>query len=152
MSRWGLTTLALLAGCLSEASAQPPPRRRVPDAPLGGLLGRGSGVAHGIMRRADAGAPGSLPREAIRAVVRERMGDVDRCYRAGLAVDRNLAGRVSIAFVLDAQGAVTETSVVEDGLDRPEVAQCIAAVARRWSFPPPGGVMRFRYPFHLRTE
>lgn len=80
------------------------------------------------------------------------MTEVDRCYRAGLAIDRNLAGRVSIAFTLDAQGAVTEALVVEDGLDRPEVAQCIAAAAARWAFPPPGGVMRFRYPFHLRAE
>ncbi|MEZ4392190.1 MAG: AgmX/PglI C-terminal domain-containing protein [Polyangiales bacterium] len=148
MKLWGLCALVLLASCLTEADAQPIPRRVGP----GSLSGRGSGVSYGIVRRVDAGAPGTLPREVIREVVRSRMTEVDGCYRAGLAHDRNLAGRVSIAFTLDARGAVTEALVAEDGLDRPQVAQCIAERAARWSFPPPGGVMRFRYPFHLRSE
>lgn len=158
MKVWGLLSLSLLASCLPDAGAQPLPRRtspggaRRPPSPLGGLSGRGSGVSYGIVRRVDAGAPGTLSREVIREVVRARMTDVNRCYRAGLALDRNLAGRVSIAFTLDARGAVTEALVAEDGLDRPEVAECIAERAARWSFPPPGGVMRFRYPFHLRSE
>lgn len=155
MKVWGLLSLSLLASCLPEAGAQPLPRRASPGGarrPVGGLSGRGSGMSYGVVRRVDAGAPGTLSREVIREVVRARMTDVDRCYRAGLAHDRNLAGRVSIAFTLDARGAVTEALVAEDGLDRPEVAQCIAERAAGWSFPPPGGVMRFRYPFHLRSE
>lgn len=155
----GLFLVPLLAACVPDASAQPRPPTRggapsggVLGGALGGLSGRGSGVSYGVMRRADAGVQGSLSREVLRESVRARMNEVQRCYEAGLAVDRNLAGRVSIAFVLDAQGAVTEATVVEDGLDRPQVAECIAAAASRWTFPAPGGVFRFRYPFHLRAE
>lgn len=155
----GLFLVPLLAACVPDASAQPRPPTRgaspsggVLGGGLGGLSGRGSGVSYGVMRRADAGVQGSLSREVLRESVRARMNEVQRCYEAGLAVDRNLAGRVSIAFVLDAQGAVTEATVVEDGLDRPQVGECIAAAALRWTFPAPGGVFRFRYPFHLRAE
>lgn len=156
MRFWGCFFLGWLAGCVPDAMAQPRPEPRGGSSGFlsgaGGLQGRGSGVTHGLMRRADAGAPGNLSREVIRETIRARMTEVHRCYEAGLAVDRNLAGRVSIAFVLDAAGAVTEAAVAEDGLDRPQVAQCIAAAALRWTFPAPGGVMRFRYPFHLRVD
>ncbi len=156
MRSWGLILFSLLAACVPDAMAQPRPVQRGQTPGFlggsGGLQGRGSGVSYGVMRRADAGAPGNLSREAIRESVRVHMNEVQRCYEAGLAVDRNLAGRVSLAFVLDANGAVTEATVVEDGLDRPQVGECIAAAALRWSFPSPGGVLRFRYPFHLRAE
>jgi hypothetical protein len=157
MRLWGAVLLCPLAACVPDVSAQPlSPRSGRPLPPaafgVGGLQPRRAGGAVVVARRVDAGAPGSLPRAVLREAIRGRMGDVQRCYQQGLAIDRNLAGRVTVAFVLDAQGAVTETAVTEDGLDRPQVAQCIADVARRWTFPAPGGVMRFEYPFHLRAD
>lgn len=144
-----------LAGCVSDAFAQPRPAPRDAGRALGALGGftdRRVGGTYVVAQRADAGAAGTLPREVIREAVRARMSDVRRCYEAGLAFDRDLAGRVTVEFTLDAQGAVTGTRVVEDGLDRPQVGACIAEYAQRWSFPAPGGPFQFRYPFHLRAE
>lgn len=173
MRLWGLLVVCPLAACVPDALAQPmPPRRdagRPADRPpsaawfsarnhatggvgVGGLLSRPTAGTYVVAQRVDAGAAGALSREAIREAVRARMRDVQRCYEAGLAFDRNLAGRITVEITLDAQGAVTATSVVEDGLDRPQVGECIAEVAQRWAFPAPGGVFRFRYPFHLRAE
>ncbi|MCY0987744.1 AgmX/PglI C-terminal domain-containing protein [Nannocystis sp. ILAH1] len=96
---------------------------------------------------------GSLDKDDIRKVVRAGIADVRACYNAGLASDPKLTGRVAIHFAIAGDGKVAQVAVQESTLPAwaRSVADCIAAVAGRWQFPPPegGGTITVLYPFVL---
>ncbi len=52
-------------------------------------------------------ASGRLAPEEIRSVVRARFGELRKCYEAGLRRDPNLAGRITVRFVIGRDGKVT---------------------------------------------
>ena len=97
---------------------------------------------------------GSLSRDVIRSVVRAHLGEVRSCYEEGLRTDPNLAGRVTVSFVIGPTGAVQTASVGSSTLvsatDADELAgACIARAVRSWLFPTPegGGIVSVNYPF-----
>ncbi len=84
---------------------------------------------------------------AFSRTVEEHMGEANRCYKAALAGDRSLEGRVVLAFTLDAEGGV-EAVLSEENTIGPAVTECLIAAARDWSFPAPQvGPLALRYPF-----
>lgn len=110
----------------------------------------------------DAGMPdqgsvppgrGSLSADAIRRVIREHLPEVRHCYEQGLIAEPQLAGRVTIRFIISASGAVTAASIASSTLGNGRVEQCITTAVLRWKFPAPdgGGVVSVTYPFTLAT-
>lgn len=154
-------SLALsLVACRPAANTAPPTASASastsqPAAVLGDLDAPTSeGQAGAQTSPAGAEGPrGVLDKDDIRKVVRAGIADIRACYNAGLASDPKLTGRVAIHFAIAGDGKVAQAAVQESTLPAwaRSVADCIAAVAGRWQFPPPegGGTVTVLYPFVL---
>jgi outer membrane biosynthesis protein TonB len=92
---------------------------------------------------------GSLDKDIIRRIVRAHIGEVRYCYNEGLAHDPELEGRVSVDFVIGAEGKVIRSTAESDM--EGEVPECIANAVGRWLFPRPadGKDVAVSYPFVL---
>lgn len=98
--------------------------------------------------------PGKLDKEYIRERLTEVLPLLRECYEIALENDPELAGTLTIEFVVDAEeevgGYVREAQVAEDSsLGDPVVRECITETILSLEFIPPqdGGEVRVRYPF-----
>ncbi|RLB57256.1 MAG: hypothetical protein DRJ42_00725 [Deltaproteobacteria bacterium] len=117
--------------------------------------GSGSGARHAATSQVRAGRPevrGSLSSEVIRRVVRRHVNEVRFCYDQGLMRKPNLAGTVTLSFIIAPTGAVQAASIQSSTLGDSAVEGCISRAWRRWQFPAPdgGGVVMVRYPMTLQ--
>ncbi len=115
---------------------------------LGGRRGKAPQIRSGA-----AMVKGSLSKEVIRRIVQRHINEVKFCYERELAKRPDLAGRVSIKFIISGTGAV-QMAVVEDStLGNASVENCIAGAVKRWTFPQPegGGIVVVTYPFQLTS-
>jgi hypothetical protein len=117
----------------------------------GGLGGRRGKVPS--IRSGAAMVKGSLSKEVIRRIVHRHINEVKFCYERELASRPDLAGRVSIKFIIMGTGAVQMAAVAESTIGNPNVENCIAQAVRRWTFPQPegGGIVIVTYPFQLEA-
>lgn len=115
---------------------------------LGGRRGRAPRIRSGA-----AMVKGSLSKEVIRRIVHRHINEVKFCYERELAKRPDLAGRVSIKFIISGSGAVQMAAVAESTVGNPIVENCIAQAVRRWVFPQPegGGIVIVTYPFQLES-
>jgi len=121
--------------------------------------GRGAGGLRGRRGRAprirsgSAMVKGALSREVIRRIVHRHINEVKFCYERQLAQRPDLAGRVSIKFIIAASGAVQMAAVAQSTIGNSAVENCIAQAVRRWTFPKPegGGIVIVTYPFMLQA-
>lgn len=115
----------------------------------GGFGGRRSTVPR--IRTAEADVRGSLSREVIRRVIRRHINEVRFCYEQELSQRPDLAGRVTVSFIISATGAVQTATTSATTLNNARVEGCIVQAVRRWTFPAPdgGGVVGVNYPFLL---
>jgi hypothetical protein len=127
-----------------------------------GTLGHGSGVGDGYgpgggMRRhrsaarVTGGAPdaqGGLDAAVIGRYVRRRMPAIERCYESALRTQPDLAGPVSVEFVIGADGKVSSAHV---GGGASAVDRCVEGVFKGIQFPAPdnGATVRVTYPFTM---
>jgi Ca-activated chloride channel family protein len=125
-----------------------------------GLIGTGSGYGHGggggsssasQVRSARPQIMGSIDKDLIRRIVRAHLNEVRTCYETALAKDPNVAGRVVITFVIDADGTVASATVKSDTTGDVALGNCIAKRVTKWSFPRSGGggTTTISYPFVL---
>jgi TonB family protein len=140
----GLRTIGHGAGCEGEdcngngygqgaGTYTGGPRERVPQA-----------------RPGQASVTGSLSKETIRRVVRRHLNEVRFCYEQQLNSQPDLAGRVSVSFIISTSGAVQSATIAHSTMQNQRVDSCIAQAVRRWSFPAPeGGIVVVNYPFSL---
>ncbi len=114
--------------------------------------GRGFGTRSSTVpriRQGQATVQGALDREIIRRIVRQHLNEIRYCYNRGLTRNPNLAGKVTVNFVIDGEGKVVNSNVLATTLSDPQVGTCVAKRALRWKFPDPrgGGTVRVTYPF-----
>jgi hypothetical protein len=96
---------------------------------------------------------GRLPPEAVQRVVRQSFGRFRLCYEDGLRRDPGLAGRVSVEFVIDRQGAVSMASNEGSDLGDESVVACVVRGFQALSFPEPeGGIVTVVYPLVLSPD
>jgi hypothetical protein len=117
----------------------------------GGLGGRRGSAPQ--IRSGAAMVKGSLSKEVIRRIVQRHINEVKFCYERELAKRPDLAGRVSIKFIISGTGAVQMAVVEESTLGNAGVENCIAGAVKRWTFPQPegGGIVIVTYPFQLTS-
>ena len=117
----------------------------------GGFRGRSASVPQ--IRAGTADVRGSLSKEVIRRVIHRHINEVRFCYEQELNQRPDLAGRVTIAFIISPTGAVQSASVGASTLGNQRVESCVAGAVRRWTFPSPegGGIVVVNYPFVLDT-
>ncbi|HVI01240.1 MAG TPA: AgmX/PglI C-terminal domain-containing protein [Enhygromyxa sp.] len=92
----------------------------------------------------------SIDREMIRRPIREHMWAIEECYAMALVYDPHVIGRLSVRFVIELDGRVSEIEVVDDTLRDPCVGRCVIAAGKQhWSWPPrqAGGQITIHYPF-----
>ena len=86
--------------------------------------------------------------------MRRHRNEISHCYEKGLARRPDIAGRVTVRFIIDGSGAVKVAAVADSSLGDAGVEQCIARTIRRMAFPRPtdGGVVIVNYPFTLTSS
>jgi hypothetical protein len=130
----------------------------------GGLGGYGQGVGS-LGRKTDrdvaitagvAQVMGSIDKELIRKVIQEHAAQIRFCYEDQLVVNPKLAGKVSIKWVIDADGNASNATVDTGSttLASDKVHQCMMARIVSWQFPKPkgGGIAVITYPWILRAS
>jgi hypothetical protein len=111
---------------------------------------RGHKVSSPRMTIGNTVVSGRIPPEVIQRIVRQNFGRFRLCYENGLRTSPNLAGRVSVAFVIGRDGAVS--AVQNGGSDLPDagVVSCVVRSFYGLSFPAPeGGIVTVTYPILL---
>lgn len=91
---------------------------------------------------------GRLPADAIQRVVRQHFGEFRACWSPNQLAQTSVGGRVSVAFVIGLDGAVSSSAIVETSPGLPDgTRSCVARVFGGLSFPAPeGGIVRVTYP------
>jgi hypothetical protein len=94
---------------------------------------------------------GALDKEIIRRIVRAHMNEVKYCYDQELVRNKDLAGRVSVQFVISGIGQVISSFVQSTTMNNVRVESCVVGAIKRWSFPKPegGGIAIVSYPFNF---
>jgi hypothetical protein len=130
----------------------------------GGLGGYGAG-AGGLGRKGDrdvnistgtAQVMGSVDKELVRKVIQEHAAQIRYCYEQQLALNPKLSGKVSIKWIINADGSASGAQVDMGAttLMDPKVHQCMMSRITSWEFPKPkgGGVAVITYPWILRSS
>jgi len=133
----------------------------VGDGPGGdGRYGRGVG---GFAKRGDGTRPpptsgpiviaGGLSKETIRRTIYPHLAEIRFCYERGRRLRPDLAGRVTVGFLIAPSGVVQSAHIASSDIASEETEQCIRDAVRRWSFPQPegGGMVSVTYPFMLQA-
>jgi len=90
---------------------------------------------------------GRLPSEVIQRIVRQNFGRFRLCYENGLRNNPSLQGRVSVRFVIDRDGRVSNASNGDSDLPNASVVECVVRAYYDLSFPKPdGGIVSVVYP------
>ena len=96
--------------------------------------------------------PGSLLRQAVRAVVRRELPALTFCYERGRDRVPSLSGRLAVSWRLTDSGAAEDVRVVESSLPDDLVTACVLSAIRGWRFPSGHGGARVHYPFVFRVR
>ncbi|HEY6004788.1 MAG TPA: AgmX/PglI C-terminal domain-containing protein, partial [Anaeromyxobacter sp.] len=130
----------------------------------GGLGSYGTGVG-GLGKKGDrdvnvstgtAVVMGSIDKELIRKVIQDHASQIRYCYEQQLAINPRLQGKVSIKWIINADGSASGAQVdrsattLEDG----KVHECMMGRITSWEFPKPkgGGMAVITYPWILRAS
>ncbi|HLL54296.1 MAG TPA: adventurous gliding motility protein GltG [Myxococcaceae bacterium] len=118
-----------------------------------GVLGGKKGVDIGITA-SDPEVMGSLDKELIRQVIARNRSGIKFCYESQLSRYPKLNGKVSVKFVINAEGGVISSNVVQTSMNNGEAEACIASRVRIMQFPKPkgGGVVVVTYPFVFKPS
>lgn len=88
-----------------------------------------------------------LPPAVIHRVVRASFGKFRQCYEDALRNCPNLQGRVSVKFVIQPHGGVTNVSTKDSDIPDAAVARCVGNKFKELVFPAfKGPPMRVSYP------
>ncbi len=79
-----------------------------------------------------------IPPVVIMKPVRARASCFRGCYRAGLARNEKLAGRIAIRFVIDLDGWVRRARIAQNDLEDADVSECIRRSFEGLQYEEPG--------------
>ncbi|MFO0643881.1 MAG: AgmX/PglI C-terminal domain-containing protein [Polyangiaceae bacterium] len=97
---------------------------------------------------AAAKASSALAPDTIRRVVRNANAKFLACYQAALQKNPTLAGRVTVKFTIDKNGAPKAVTVAGGDLTDKSVGQCLTKAVASLTFPQPDrGEVLVSYPF-----
>jgi protein TonB len=115
----------------------------------GGTGGAAGGAAGGRGAGAAGGGNGEIRSNAsLLAVLQRYAPGIRYCYDNALKRDATLGGKLVLRLTVEADGSVSETQVLEDGLKSSEVLDCVLAQVKAWDFGAvPAGRVSFRSPF-----
>ncbi len=119
----------------------------------GVISGKATGQVRALVSKVPGGmhaAGGSLDREEIQKVVNKHIGEIQRCYERELLKTPNLAGKVTIEWVVATSGSVKSARQKDSTLQSASAVNCMLASVKGWQFPQPrGGEVVVGYPFQF---
>ena len=84
----------------------------------------------------------------VTKVINVSRAAIKRCYDKALMSNPLLKGKLSVKIVINQQGRVNRTEIVEDSLHDAEVSKCVKGVIGRLRFPKPAdGTATVTFPF-----
>jgi outer membrane biosynthesis protein TonB len=106
---------------------------RTAGEPSASPLTDDSGVGEGdaSMRSPDSG----LSADQVRQVVVAHHGALHACYESEAQKNPTFRGSVTLAWTIDASGAVISASITSSTLHNPRAEACILHQVRTWQFP-----------------
>jgi hypothetical protein len=94
---------------------------------------------------------GRLPPVVIRQVVRGSYAVFRGCYERGLATNPKLEGKVTVRFVIQRDGTVSDVTNGGSDLPNDDVVKCVLQGFVALRFPAPvGGIVTVQYPIMLQ--
>lgn len=157
----GLGVIALLGACASAPVTKAPPAE---TNLRGGLTPEDTEqLARDLKAQDAAGGIGlsgkarqeasQLSRSVIQRTIREHRADMAACYAHASSVDRQLQGKIRVAFAIGASGQVSRAECQDSTLPA-EMDTCVVSVVKTFVFPPPrgGGEVKVTYPFIFKTS
>ena len=75
-------------------------------------------------------------------------------YTVRVSNVQDLAGNVTVKFIISSTGQVQMAAVSHSTAGDPELEQCVSTAVRSMSFPAPegGGIVIVTYPFEFKSE
>ncbi len=97
---------------------------------------------------------GGLDPDLIASIIKRYIPQIQNCYEQGLVARPSIKGKVTVNFVINAQGAVTIPNIVETTLNDSLTEKCMISKIKTWNFPQPkgGGTVGVKYPFILMSN
>jgi hypothetical protein len=97
---------------------------------------------------------GSLDKELIRRVIHAHRNQVRFCYESELVRHPGMNGKVTVKFIIGANGTVQKSGLDASTLGNGNVESCIVSRVAQWEFPKPkgGGIVVVSYPFLLKES
>lgn len=98
---------------------------------------------------------GAIDTDAIARAIAAHRDEIKYCYEKEINADNpDMAGRVSIRFVIGASGVVNTAGVASTSLRNANTEKCVVDVIRRIQFPPVrgGGIAEVTYPFVFKPS
>lgn len=102
-----------------------------------------------------AGAGGAIEKGALQKVIQSHQGEIVKCYEERLSHDPRLAGKVTMRWVVQANGGVGEVKVADaTTLEDHALHECMKARIATWRFPRPagGGTAVVTFPWVFRSR
>jgi hypothetical protein len=133
---------------------------------IGGLGTKGSGPGRGGYGNVDLGGKGKeetifvpgktiieggLSRDVINKVMLKHYGEIQYCFNKELNKNPDLYGKVSVLFVIEAEGAVGDALVQQTTMGNEPVESCIVNHIKRWIFPVAHGTTQVTYPYVFKS-
>jgi len=146
-------------GAVDNETAMQPLSMSYAEDSLGGLLDLGEDVVldeltfeepPGFIGRSDNA--GELERSAIELGIQSKMPTFKNCYQRQLQRTPNLpSGKVTLQFVIDADGLVDRARVSQTSLQNSDVEACLVQNLEGTQFPIPrnNGTVVVSYPFNF---
>ncbi len=124
----------------------------------GGRMGYGNskilGASGGTVAPLDSESfiEGGLTRAQVEEVILRNMGQITYCYEKGLQSEPSLKGRVSVSFVVGANGKVSLARLQHTSVESKQLEGCIVGRVKQFQFPRPvaGVNVQVQYPFSFR--
>lgn len=153
--RWLCVYPVFSLGCASCPPCEvQTPSAPAPCSPATENLPRAQPTAQPSYRAGDGSE--TRTQQVIASVVAQNRQKVRACYEAERAKNPALAGTLTLHFILDPQGNVTQANVVPERttLKQPSLHQCVLDALRTISFPPSsrGFESQVNYPFDFKPQ
>jgi len=96
----------------------------------------------------------SIDREAVKVVIQNNLNVFKKCYTDEYKNNKNLAGKVVLAWEINDQGVVAKSSIKSTQVNNENTEKCLTEKVKALSFPkaPTGTIADVQYPFVFKGQ
>lgn len=97
---------------------------------------------------------GRLDKRIVKQYIRKQIASIRWCYQRAFQKNQELEGKMTVQFIISANGKVISSKVLTSNLGDAELDNCVAGKVLNWKFPAPegGGIVKVNYPFVFRRQ